>query len=296
MLACPECADSLVGWPRGETASGVVRCSSCGPYPVLGGVPVLVPSPAAWCATYRESALASLAERGLATPEALEVLRAFADAAPRTDPMRFGDDWTRDEAEGVEGKGVMPGPVSRSLSKLLDEALEHAPERWLLEHLPAKARVAEVGCGAGRLSMKLAGRARSLVVLDLSLRAALLARERARRVRGARVVAAVADAEALPLAPGGVDVVVAEHVVDLLEDVPAFLQSVKRSAKLTLLTTPEPGLGLDDEKVLARLATQAGLRIDARADGLPWVRRGSARFLELYLVQALALSRRGKAR
>lgn len=293
LLACPSCAGPLADWPKGD-ASGVVRCATCGPYPVLAGVPVLVPFPAAWCAAYREPALASLAERGLDVEVALEVLRAFADAAPRAEPLRFGDDWTRDEAEGVEAVGVMPGPVSHALAALLDDAAEHAPAAWLLARLPQNARVAEVGCGAGRLSAKLAQRAKALVVLDLSLRAVLLARERARRVRGAQVAAAVADAEALPLAPGALDVVVAEQVVDLLDDVPAFLEGLKRSAPLTLLTTPEPGLGLDDEEVLARLVTQAGLRIAERADGLPWVRRGSARFIELYLVQALALTSRRK--
>lgn len=291
VLACPRCGGALAHAVSSREGSGVTRCRRCGPYPVLAGVPVLVPHPAEWCAAFRESALATLAEWGLARGDAVEVVDAFSDAAPATEPRRFGDDWTVHEAQGAAPETPVDGPAGRELAALLRTAQHEGPLEWLTARVPKDATVAEVGCGAGLLAQRVGQRARRQLVLDLSLRAVLAARERAERGERAEVLAVVADAEALPLRAGAVDLLVAEHLMDLLDDVPAFLEGARRAAKRVLLTTPEPRLAFTDDAALATLAEGAGFRVVEQADGLPWVRHGSARFLELYLVQALALER-----
>lgn len=293
LLACPSCGGGLAR--DSGAAHGVHRCASCGPYPRLAGVPVLVPNPAEWCASFREAVLASLAEVGAATPAALEVVDAFAAGAPHAEARRFGDDWTDEEAArspvaGEPRRGGKNPPAS--LSAVLKASRARGPASWLVAHAPRLGTVLEVGCGAGHTSAALSKRGRRLIVADLSLRAALKARARV-RASGGDVEGVVLDAEALPLRPRRVDAVVAENVVDLLEAPRDFLASAKRALKKpggrVLLTTPEPSLGTGDDGALARLAKQAGLRVTSRADGLVWTRVHSPRFVEVYVAQALAL-------
>jgi len=104
----------------------------------------------------------------------------------------------------------------------------------------------------------------------------------------------VMDAQALPLRARAFDAIVAENVVDLLEDAEGFFTSAKLALKpggALLLASPAPSLGSPDEDdgVLARLAGSAGFEVDESADGLPWLRRNSGRFVEVWLVQVLAL-------
>lgn len=342
-LACPGCGGPLAFGP------GVCRCARCGPYPVLGDVPLLVAAPADYCASFRESLLAALAEHGLASREAVEVVEAFAQAG-RGEAQRFGDDWTADEARGEAPPTPVRGPASDALDALEAAAASHGPAAWLAERLGAPRIALELGCGAGVLSRRLAGATRRLIVADFSLRAVLQARAkatqgpagspmsegedegqgarlpkrrpdrpsegrprvsdeappdgdvaqrrgsvRARRRGPADVAGVVLDAEAMPMVPGSVDLVVAEHLVDLLDHPEAFLTAVARALVprgRALVTTPAPTLGASGDAHLERLARRAGFAVGARGDGLPWLRRNSERHLEVYLVAALELLRR----
>lgn len=285
-LACPRCFGRL------EAAAHLLRCAACGPYPVLGGVPVLVPDPSAWCADFHDAALAALAQHGEATREAVAVVEAFAEAR-RPEPRAFSDDWTPAEHEGAAAPALVKGPAARALDGLLRAGREEGPAAWLARHA-ASARVAlEVGCGAGERSEALARTAAALVVGDSSLRAVLQARARAAR-GDAEVTGVVLDAAALPLRPRSVDLVVAEHLVDLLDapaDFFARARQVLRPGGRLLVTTPEPALGFGDDGAAEGLAARAGFRVTERRDGLPWLRVNSSRFVECYLVQALALRR-----
>jgi SAM-dependent methyltransferase/uncharacterized protein YbaR (Trm112 family) len=286
VLACPRCGGTLDG--LGHASASVVRCDVCGPYPVLAGVPVLVPEPARWCATFYDAALSALAEVGRATSTAVETLRAFADAGTGAEPGRFSDDWTAWEAAGRDEPDVVPGPADGALEALFAVSEAQAPLTWLAARAPSGV-VLEVGCGAGRLTRRLAGPRRTVVVGDVSLRAVL----RASQV-GKHVAPVVLDAQALPIRARSLDGIIAEHVIDLLDDPEAFFTSAKLAlspAGTLLVATPQPALGAPDgdDARLADLATRAGFSVESMAEGLPWLRRNDERFLEVWLVQALQL-------
>ncbi|MEW5741785.1 MAG: class I SAM-dependent methyltransferase [Myxococcota bacterium] len=297
LLACPSCGGALVR--DGASPHGVHRCAACGPYPRFAGVPVLVPRPSEWCASFREAVLASLAEVGEATAAAVEVVDAFAAGAPHAEARRFGDDWTAAESALTPGgsplspiRGEGQGEGKRWTAALSSLRKARGPSSWLVSKAPKSGTLLEVGCGAGHSSVAFAKRGARLVVGDLSLRAVLKARARV-RAAGGDVEGVVLDAEALPFRARTLDAVVAENVVDLLEGPRDFLAAVKRVVKprgRLLLTTPEPSLGTDDEDTLERLAKQAGLHVTSREDGLVWTRVHSPRFIEVYVARALELT------
>ncbi len=281
VLGCPRCARRLKA-----DGSTVLRCKECGVFPVLGGAPILVPEPARWCAAFYESALAALTEVGLADDLSLSTLRAFADGMRGEEPERFGDDWTREELEGRAPPTLVDGVGSQALNELVTLSEVQSVREWLASRVTGDC-VVEVGCGAGLLSEKLSS-AKHLVVIDLSLRSVLQASQRS----GGYPV--VGDAEVLPLQKASVDSLVAENVIDLLEEPGAFFERAKTSLKKRgqlLLCTPEPSLGdpQGDDSKMVELAATAGFKVLEVLDGAPWLRRHSTRYLEVYLVQALSL-------
>jgi SAM-dependent methyltransferase/uncharacterized protein YbaR (Trm112 family) len=285
-LACPRCKGRLT------PALNLARCAVCGPYPLLGGVPILLPDPAAWCSAFHDSILAALAEHALATREAVHVVGAFARGRA-AEARRFGDDWTRHELDGDDAPRPVRGPASREVLALRAAEQTHGTAAWLTRHLGSVALALEVGCGAGVRSEVLSMHARHLVVGDLSLRAVLHARARASRGLG-EVAGVVMEAPALPVAKGALELLVAENVVDLVDEPLAFLEAVRDGLGprgRALVTSPEPSLGSGDDTALRRLAGAARLQVVEAKNGLPWLRVNSARHLEIYLVQALALAR-----
>lgn len=291
VVVCPECGARL------RPGRDVCRCDRCGPYPVVGGVPLLVPSPVDYCASFRESVLAALAECDLATAEAVRVVQVFADAG-KGEAQRFGDDWTVEESRGEAPPSLVAGPAAEALAALEAAARDRGPAAWLGARLGSVKVAVELGCGAGARSEQLAHSTRQLVVGDLSLRAVLRARARAFRGK-ADVAGVVLDANALPLARGRVDLLVAENLADLLDEPDRFFDAMGAALSKrgrALVTSPEPTLGSGDERMADRLARGAGLQVCAMEDGLPWLRVNSRRHLEVYVVRALELRRRARAR
>lgn len=285
VLRCPRCGGGL------DVGAHLARCAACGPYPVLGEVPVLVADPSRYCATFHDAILAALAEQGLAEREVVAVVEAFAEGRAET-AQSFGDDWTSHEATGGEAPAPVKGAATRALAALLEVARKDGPARWIERQLRPVPLALEVGCGAGERSEVLAQHAQKLLVGDLSLRAVFRARARA-APHQAEVAGVVMDAEALPVKRGSLDLLLAEHVVDLLDEPFEFLTQARaalRKQGALLITTPEPSLGFGEDDALEKLAVRAKLRVQERRDGLPWLRLNSARFVECYLVQALALS------
>lgn len=283
-LRCPRCLGRLT-----SAGPSLLACAQCGPYPVLQGVPVLVPDPAAWCGRFYDAILAAMAEQGDVEHHEVVLVQRFAEAAAQTREP-FGDDWTPHELH----RQPPPLPTSARAKKWVAGLLaEPGPAAWLDARIAPCALAVEVGCGAGARTRVLAERCERVVVGDLSLRAVLTARE------DDHVQAVVMDAQALPFAARSVDLLVAENVVDLLDAPEAFLDGVRRVLRPSgqaLLSTPDPALGTDDERALEALLAEAGLRVDEVARSLPWLRVNSRRFVELYFSDALSLSRGTGAR
>jgi len=106
---------------------------------------------------------------------------------------------------------------------LRDPATRAAWRELLLAHLPpAPARVADLGCGTGSLSVLLAEEGYDVKGVDLSGEMVDRARAKA-RAAGVDARFAQSDAAAPPLPPGGFDVVLSRHVLWALPDPAAGL-------------------------------------------------------------------------
>jgi SAM-dependent methyltransferase len=300
VAACPlaDCGGRLEIRPGGRSVDdrlrvGLLGCSACQSlYPVLAGVPVLVPDPAAWLAGYRESVLAALAEAGEASPEAVSLIDSFCRGVPGAEPLRFGDDWTAAEAGAAPVRPPESGEAGRAFARFLDAAADRGPDDTLMALLDGElGTVWEVGCGAGTLSRRLRTRAGRLVVSDLSLRAALRARDAAGAVTGAPLAAAVIDAESIGILPGAVDTVVAAELVDLLDHPERFVAGVADALAVggrLALATPAPSLGEPgDDDVLAEVIDSAGLTIAEARDAVPWIRAHDRRYYQVYFARVV---------
>ncbi|MCB9647264.1 MAG: class I SAM-dependent methyltransferase [Deltaproteobacteria bacterium] len=283
----PGCGGPLKHRVPKDKGSALVcgRCHTL--YPVLGQVPILVPEPAIYLAEHRDAVLAALAEAGEADLAAVSMVQALVAFAPKVAARPFSDDWVDSEAQG----GLPPHPHldadrpgHAGLATLLSAHAAHglAARVQALYRPRPKGAVVELGCGAAPVLAPPPGVTH--VVADLSLRAALTAASRS----GAAGL--VADAQALPFRPGRVSTLVALNLVDLLDDVGAFLDgahhALARGGSL-LVATPEPSLGLGDDEALQDVLQGAGFEISGVEDGVPWLRPHTERHLEVYLTQVV---------
>lgn len=107
---------------------------------------------------------------------------------------------------------------------LRDPLVRAAWRELLLEHLPpAPARVADLGCGSGSLSVLLAEKGYDVSGLDLSGQMLELARAKAERA-GVAVSFEQGDAAEPELEPGAFDVVMCRHVLWAMPDPSAALE------------------------------------------------------------------------
>lgn len=297
--AFPDCGGRL----SQDEKRPLLRCRRCdAPYPVLGGVPILVGDPARYLAEHHDAVLATLAAAGLATRESMRVIDDFASQAAHTEPRTFGDDWVlgEDGSPPAVPIAATDGEATAAFGSFLDRAREESLEDQLASMLKGRGgTVVEIGPGAGTLSARLAERADKLLLADWSLRAVVRASRSARAATkrgGAEVASIVGDAEELPLRPGRARAIVAANVIDLLDQPGAFLggaaRALSRSGKL-LVSTPSPELGLGTgEPILADLVEAAGLSVREVRDGVPWIRAHGPRHFQVYFVQAILAERR----
>lgn len=108
---------------------------------------------------------------------------------------------------------------------LRDPAVRAAWRALLLEHLPpAPARVADLGCGTGTLSVLLAEEGYRVDGLDLSPAMVALAEEKASAHPDLHATFRVGDASDPDLVQGSYDVVLSRHVLWALPDPAAGLR------------------------------------------------------------------------
>jgi SAM-dependent methyltransferase/uncharacterized protein YbaR (Trm112 family) len=291
VMACPACSGELDTDPR-----GVLRCNGrCGVlYPVLAGVPILIAGADRWMASYRESILAALAERGLAGEHELELIDIFAGAGGAAEPRRWNDDWVAAEADGDWPE--VPGRHAASFGAFVDAAASQQPARLVPRLLAGGSGTAiELGVGAGEVAAALAGQFEQLIVADLSLRAVLGARELA----GEEVAAVVIDADRVRFRPASLDAAVAINLVDLIE-LPEQLCDTLAGALADggrlVLTTPDPGLGdPDGGDLIGEIVGATGLEIEVDEDHVPWLRPHRDREWQLYFNRLLVARQPGAA-
>lgn len=121
--------------------------------------------------------------------------------------------------------------VKYAASPVRDEAAYAATLDRVREHLPADARVLEVGCGTGTTALKLAGDVAHLTASDISAKMIEIA-EGKRQEAGAenvRFVQATLDDHGFET--GAYDAVLAFNFLHLVDDAPAALAEIHRLVK-----------------------------------------------------------------
>lgn len=292
LLACPRCGANLPFTRTshahaGDDDGGVteVACDDGCVFPVLGGVPLLLVDAEGYVGRHRESLLATLAEHERLSRSALATIRAFA---ADEDLVPLADDWTAAEADGeaLPRRGTAASPLEAIYAPLRGPQGATVAQA-IKRRIPKKinGEICIIGAGAGLGAARWLPRAAEPWIVDLSLRGALLAAKTLGR--GTPVVA---DVEDLPFVEGSLDLVVAENVVDLVGDPARACAAMGRSLRVggtAIVSSPDPGLGGDDETALAQLLGEAGLLLTACDDDLLWPRPHSRRRVELYVVQVL---------
>lgn len=264
-------------------------------FPRLGPFWVLQPAADLALSRHRDAFLAALAETGEVSRSALARIEA-AHRHHRAEPEPLKDDITGPE-DGIADVGGPGGPAAEALGLLEEIAVARGPLAMLRERLAGPegtfARVAEIGPGAGRLTRLLAPLTEELVLVDKVPRTLWRARAKVVRAGHPAPVLAVAEGDALPLAPASYDRIVAMNVIDLLDDPAGFLErsleALAPNGRL-LLTTPDPGLGASSSEVLAELIDALGGRTLEVVDGLPWLRHVTPRHRQVYLTQLVVAS------
>ena len=138
----------------------------------------------------------------------IEAVRRFYDAAP------------------------FPGyPPRDSLSTFRARAERSRFVRLLDRAIPGDARIAEIGCGTGQMSLYLARADRVIVATDLSRASLVLGATAARRFGITQVQFVETDLHRSALAPGAFDVVYSSGVLHHTPDPPAAFAQVARLAR-----------------------------------------------------------------
>lgn len=179
--------------------------------------------------------------------------------------MRLAVDDRTETVRNFYNAAPFPGyPPGDSLTWLRARAGRSAFAKLLDSSVAGDARIAEVGCGTGQMSLYLARADRELVALDLSREALRLGAGAARRYGIERVAFVEADLTRLPLRPGTFDLVYSSGVLHHTPDPRAAFAHVAEAVK--------PGgmivIGLYNR--IARLPLRLR-RAVARLSGYRWV-------------------------
>ena len=185
-------------------------------------------------------------------PDGIPCLRRDADARTET---------VRQFYNATPFPGYPPGD---SLTWLRARAGRSAFAQLLDRSIAGDARIAEIGCGTGQMSLFLARADREIVALDLSREALKLGADAARRYGIEQVAFVEADLNALPLKAGAFDVVYSSGVLHHTPDPRAAFSRIVRAVR--------PGgiivLGLYNSIARLPLRLRRGI---ARLTGLRWV-------------------------
>ena len=249
-LACPRCRAALA-----STGGGPLACASGHQFPVHFGIPDLRVSGDPYLSVEDDLAAAGrlMASRGAGVRGMLEAYYAENPKVSAAQAQRFaaGAATAADRAQVVLGAW--------------EQLAGHA--------LPAPGVALDLGAGTGGLAVALARSGRRVLALDAGMRWLVVAAERCREA-GVDVQLVCANAEALPLPDGSVDVVAGESVLENVQGQASAVREghrVLRAAGVLWLTTPnrlfpgpDPHVGMlaggwFSDAAVARYATRRGM-------------------------------------
>ena len=313
LLVCPGCrvvGDGRIELRTLEREGDALACACGRTYPIVDGVPLVLPDPAA----YLGGEIAAVIERDLPPETVAQLVLAGPDDAAYARLVEHLSIYL-DAHWGDRAAPPPDGPAEAFGAGALAAKIAERRTRPV-------ARAVELGCSAGRFVAELAAGAAHVVGVDLqfgALRRArrLLAGERlgyARRVTGRHYAAAHAaagdralaaerttlvcgDALDPPLAPGMYDRVVALNLLDSVSQprqLLAVLDALCAPGGELILASPyswQAGITPDAERLgdadpaaalRAHLAA-AGFLLEDEAE-LPWTLRRDARSAATYCV------------
>lgn len=133
--------------------------------------------------------------------------------------------------------GMLNDPLSGSswsTASTVEGFVRSAPNARLIDYARAigegrPIRVADIGCGAGRNAIPLAGSGARVVALDLSLPMATAARG---RVDSLPVIVALAPMDALPIRDRSIDLIVAHGIWNLARSDAEWRRGVREAARI----------------------------------------------------------------
>jgi SAM-dependent methyltransferase/uncharacterized protein YbaR (Trm112 family) len=314
----------------GDLIEGVIRCSSClREYPVLDGIPMLVPT----IRHHVQHNTAAILFRDDLSPVVESILGDCSGPGSEFDVLRqhlsnyCSDHWGDLDPEATEAERLSSGAICR----LMEAVLQLSPQG-----LQGEA-VLDLGCSVGRSSFELAARTDGLVLgIDLNFSMLRVASRalRSGRIRYPRRRVGVVydrrefdvdlagaervdfwhcDVTALPLAQGSFPRAMSLNLIDCLPDPRAHLQAIRQvlsEGGQALLSTPfdwstvatpieawigghsQRGPEAGDSRVaLHALLGQGdlGLAVRAEAESLPWQVRIHERSIMHYACLALLL-------
>lgn len=232
ILACPECHSSL-SWAPDEGT-----CGQCGArYPIEDGIPVLI------------------ANRALADHDELDHEHGLGHRAADSHKDRQAAHFDREMA--AEFETTRPHGTARLYEWLLREKFRRAvaPLGTRLD-----GTTAMVVCGGSGMDAEFLHERGALVITsDISIGAAMRARERARR-GGFGLLSVVADVERLPLADASVDLVYVHDGLHHLERPKAGVEEMARVGRAVSITEPARAAG-------TAIAVKLGLALSKEESG-----------------------------
>lgn len=213
ILFCPRCKSGPLAinafTPAASLEEGVLSCNHCSSwFPVIEGVPFLLTELSPFKGIVKD--FLSRWSRAFDFPDMHE--GRPLGAVKETQVLHYAQDSACYDS-------LVPDSVFWQASDW------NTIGRWI-EIIPQHARVLDIGCGTGRCSIPLAGKARKVIGVDLSFEMIKCAKRKSQWLKEEiRPEFIVADAESLPFCPGSFDAVIGfgilhhvEHPKDVLSE------------------------------------------------------------------------------